>query len=364
MIDEEIAFFSDWAKMRDCLPDADEIQVGALSLQLRRMLVDRRPLFHIVNRKYHKKILFPRAPSEKKSVSENVNIYLFPKEIISGGEYLSVKLPEFMSHRILEINETKFSIKDVIKLVANNLGGVHFDHEAATEVSQLDLKNSTIILSLKLAIYHIAKATSAALKDLADLCSPFPDYGNFLGHYSAGDAGRHFISFESQQWMEVKYPKNTVTPSLSVLAVLEPLPQEHKKAFLMSFELRDTAVFDISISSDGDIGAGYKRGKRKLDVLVEDARKIRPIGKKIYIRTSIEKKALSTSLEIEVQGRCAAETFDYPINNLDLMRCVIGARGNGNRGAAFLIKELCILSTGDEGIQKSIIQYFKYRYFQ
>ena len=107
--------------------------------------------------------------------------------MFSNDAALSIKLPEFLSHKILEINETPFSIRAVIKLVANNLGGVHFDYEAATKVAELDFKQGTTVQALQLAIYHIAKATSAALKELAALCTPFPDYGQFLGHYIAGE---------------------------------------------------------------------------------------------------------------------------------------------------------------------------------
>jgi hypothetical protein len=252
MIDEEITFFSDWAKMRDCLPDIDEIEIGALSLQLRRMLIDGNPLVYIVNKKHRKKICFPALSPAEFRLSKRAILYCFPKNIYSDVASLSIKLEDFLFQKILEIDETPLTIIQVIKLVANNLGGVHFDHKAAAQEAQFDLRKDTTVQALRLAIYHIARATSAALSELASLCSPFPNYSQFLGHYSAGDERVSFLEFESQHWMEVKYPENTLTRSISVLSVLEPLPQKHKRAFLFSFEFRDMSSFDISLTNDGD----------------------------------------------------------------------------------------------------------------
>jgi hypothetical protein len=338
------------------------MEVGSLSLRLRRMLVDGKPLVNIVNRKHRKNIHFPLAPSVEHRLSKTVVLYVLPKDMLSTSTNLFVKMDDFLSHKILEIEGKSFSIKRVIKLVANNLGGVHFDYEAAIKDAQFNFKNRSIIQALRLAIYHIAKATSAALRELSSLCSPFPNYTQFLGHYSAEDDGLSTIKFESQDYLEVNYPENTVTSAISILSVLEILPQKYKKTCLISFKLRDTSTFDISLSSDGDVGACFSKEKNNLELCLCDNREIRPIGKKIYIRASLEKRALNTCLEIEVQGRVKAVNFEYPINKLDLMRCVIGARNNGDLGAGFLLNELCILSTNDPSTQKNIIKYFQLRY--
>jgi hypothetical protein len=101
MIDNEIAFFSDWAKMRDCLPDIDEMEVGSLSLRLRRMLVDGKPLVNIGNRKHRKNIHFPLAPSVEHRLSKTVVLYIFPKDMLSNSTNLFVKMDDFLSHKIL-----------------------------------------------------------------------------------------------------------------------------------------------------------------------------------------------------------------------------------------------------------------------
>lgn len=363
MINEEIAFFSDWAKMRDSLPDADEIETGELSLRLRRMLIDGNSLLNIVNRKYRKKVRFPSPPLDEVRLSSRIVLYFFSRDLLSNDTGRSSNLTTFLSHRIVEIDEKQLSIAEVIKLVANNLGGVHFDHEAANRLVQFDFKNAHISAVLCMAIYHIAKATSAVLKEIADLCSPFPDYSHFLGHYSSGDEGASYIQFESHQWMEVNYVENTLTSAISVLSVLEPLPQKHDTAFLFSFDFRDSSYLDISITRDGDFGLCYLKGKNKLELILEDSRKTRPIGKQIFLKASIEKNGLNTRLELGVHGRGKTFTFEYPVAKFDLKRFVLGARRNGELGAGFLEKETCILSTSDPKIQESIIKYFSYRYF-
>ncbi|MHA7888709.1 MAG: hypothetical protein ACX937_15245 [Roseicyclus sp.] len=364
MIDEELALFADWAKMRDCRSDVDEMEVGDLSLRLRRMLIDGNCLLHLVNRRHKRKVRFPSSPCSRLDLSASTTLHAFPKNMFSRDAAFSSTLDNFLSFTILEINGVRISIREVIKLVANNLGGVHFDTHAATQIAPIEFKKDETVRALRLAMFHIAKATSAGVEELASLCSPFPDYNEFLGHYSAGDQKAHVLHFESHQWMEVQYPENTRTSAISILAVLEPLPQERKLSTLISFALRDLSGFEVALSSEGDVKAFYSRGKKRIDLRLDDQRKIRPIGKRVYLKFSIEKNGLNTLLEIDLHGRKKKESFEYPIGDLDLQRCVIGGRQNGKLGAGFLLSELCILSKNDSITNDNIIRYFQYRYLR
>lgn len=284
--------------------------------------------------------------------------------MFSRGTDFSNTLDNFLSFSILEINGVRISIREVIKLVANNLGGVHFDAHAATQIAPIEFKKDETVRALRLAMFHIAKATSAGVEELASLCSPFPDYNQFLGHYSAGDRGAHLLHFESHQWMEVQYPENTRTSAISILAVMEPLPQERKLSTLISFALRDASGCEVALSSDGDVKVCHSSRKKRIDLRLNDNRKIRPIGKQVYLRASIEKSGLNTVLEIDLHGRKKKESFEHPIDDLNLQRCVIGGRQNGKLGAGFMLSELCILSTNEPVTHDNIIRYFQYRYLK
>ncbi len=325
MLDEQVAFFADWARLSDCRPDADEMQVGDLSLRLRRMLVDGNCLLHLVNRRHQKKIRFPASPSVAFNLSTSTAVYAFAKDLFSKRTTFSATLDSFLSYSILKFNGTPFSIREVIKLVANNLGGVHFDAHKATQIAPADLNKAETVSALRLEMFHIAQATSAAIEELASLCSPFPDGSQFLRSYRVGNQREDVLHFESHQWMEASYPENTRTSSISILAVLEPLPQERKLSTLISFAFRDRSIFEAALSSEGDVRVSHSKGKKGIDLWLHDERVIRPIGKQIYLKVSLEKRGLNTALEIDLHGRSKTETFEYPIDDLNLQRCVLGS---------------------------------------
>lgn len=361
MIDEEITFFSDWAKMRDCPQDTDGIEVGSLSLRLRRMLIDQHRLMDTVKRKHRIKTRFPLPTASTIWFSDRSMLFEFPRDIFSNASVLSSSQNAFLNSKIVEIDGTPLSISQVIKIVANNLGGVHYDYDAAKREFRLNFESEVNVRVLRMAICSIAKATSAALCELAQLCYPFPD-DSLLGHYTPSSDSTYSLIFESGQFLETPYPENTVTSYLSIFSVIEPLPQIHSRSYLYSFEFRDGAFFDISIGAFGDFWACYSKGMAKLEVLHEDNKIVRPIGKQILLSASIEKNGLNTILSIGVNGRRKEMSFEYPISKIDLKSCASGAGNEKRYGAAFMEKEIVILKRKDSLAQETLFKYFTYRY--
>ena len=108
---------------------------------LRRLLIDARPILHIVNRSYHERLRFPivhRDPEllyvqagEKPSFD---HLALSPV-FADPSDIRLLKFDEFLGTPALHGSQGTYTVRDVIKVCANLKGGIHFD-DPSTSVEQ------------------------------------------------------------------------------------------------------------------------------------------------------------------------------------------------------------------------------------
>jgi|TARA_R110000851_G_scaffold259201_1_gene411720 hypothetical protein len=231
------------------------------------MLVDGNPLIHLVNRDKRQNIKIPLQNFSKKSLGREA--YIFNSidfndvgNPVEPGLVYNLSVQKFLSHSILEISGKKLSIREVIKLVANNLGGVHFEEGGWRKVVNFDPHIPSNSYALRSAILAIAKSVSSGTQGLSKLCSPFPDYSRFLGHY---DVNPGVVDFDDSQCMNVKYRRVDSFTSIAILSVMELKPQPHDESvfFLMQGSGNDfikiffTPLGDMCLEVTwGEIGFG------------------------------------------------------------------------------------------------------------
>jgi len=108
---------------------------------LRRLLLDARPILHIVNRSYHERLRFPIAHRDPELLYEQAgqkpsfsHVALSPA-FADPSDIKHMRLDEFLSAPALHGSQGSYTVRDVIKVCANLKGGIHFD-DPSTSVEQ------------------------------------------------------------------------------------------------------------------------------------------------------------------------------------------------------------------------------------
>lgn len=364
MIDEELALFVDREILYQCPDTIDEIRAGEISHKLRRLLLDQNSLMSFVNKKFNTKILFPIQSLSSIKVDNGITIHGALqlngiKNFMQPGVIRAVKLDEYLKSIVLQINNEKLSVKDVINVVANQLGGVHFDAIKAKKVIGFDPRSKPNSLALRRAIVEISKAVSIGLGKLASLCSPFPPYEDFIGHY---DSNPGVLDYEHQSWLEVHYPEDYNFSALAVTAVLELAPQQIPEAVVFSMQDHDAEIFKLSFTPIGDAILDVRWGGEDVRLVWKDEKRIRPIGKQIFVCALVKKIGNNVHLKLEINGLSVSKTISATVQEVKLHRAVLGANILGENGASFRLNEMCILKMTDDICINAIKKYSFYRY--
>ncbi len=365
MISEELTLFADWSILCSCPEMIDEIRAGEISLKLRRLLLDGNSLLNFVNKKFKVKVEFPIQSFLAIEMGNGVKIYGLG-DLNIGNRTLQnraaklVRLEKYLKHVILEINDEKLTVKDVINLVANQLGGVHFDAIKAQKVVKFDPRSPLNSLALRRAVVKIAKVVCIGLKELATRCSPFPSYDDFIGHYDAGHKG--VIGFDRDHWMEVEYREPVQCNSITATAVLELGLQEIPEAVFLSMQNQDAEVFKLSFTPIGDAILDVRWAENNARIVWEDKKRVRPIGKNIFVCVLMKRIGNRVKLGLEINGIKMTKIIEAAAHDVKLTRSVIGADISGGNGASFRLKELCLLKGADDLCLDAIKKYSIYRY--
>lgn len=133
---------------------------------LRRMLLDARPIIHIVNRAYHERLRFPIVKSNPELLYDQAGekpsfhyVALSPA-FADQSDIRHLKYDEFLSTPALHGSQGAYAVRDVIKVCANLKGGIHFD----TPTTSLE---QTLIELDKNYLPFFIDASLASLPDIA-----------------------------------------------------------------------------------------------------------------------------------------------------------------------------------------------------
>jgi hypothetical protein len=139
---------------------------------LRQLLLDEKPLIHLVNRQTKQKLYFERKkwPDSNPEIGK---LQLQSPEPDDQIPRIKVGLDPFLSTVVLLYHQHAYTIKDIIKTIGNIQGGVHKDEpkqnkDACLEGEQFTsfkfgMENSTSMDMAKLLIKPIAKVTLRAV---------------------------------------------------------------------------------------------------------------------------------------------------------------------------------------------------------
>jgi hypothetical protein len=145
---------------------------------LRRLLLDARPILHLVNRSYHERLRFPIAHRDPELLYDQAgqkpsfdHVFLSPT-FADPSDIRHLKFDEFLSTPALHGHQGTYTVRDVIKVCANLKGGIHFD-DPSTSVEQtlveLDKNYSPFFIDASLAsLPDIAWATINGTRPLIE----------------------------------------------------------------------------------------------------------------------------------------------------------------------------------------------------
>lgn len=365
MIDKQIALFADWADLEKCPAIVDEIRAGELSVKLRRLLLDQNPLVHLANKTKQLRIRFPMQNLSVRQLDQNISVIgavdtngvgriIFPRLV------LGFTLKDFLKHKILSIDGRALSVREVIKSVADFLGGVHFDEKKWKQKLKFDPYSPANCKALSLAICAIAKATSMGICDLAKACSPMPPYDDFLCHY---DINPGVLDFDHDKWMDTQFDADTKCDAISIIAVLELKPQSHKVAtFYTLQDSPDSEALKISFTPTGDLVVDVNWAGAEMSIDLKDDGEIRPIGKTVILSVVVEATDKRIRVRMAINGHSCAHESECNYKTIIPFRAVLGADINGNNGCAFRLNEMFVLRQAKKQYLDGILKYARYRY--
>jgi hypothetical protein len=161
--------------------DATAYELTRASGILRLLFLDSQPLVHQVNRDLRMPMVFKishvKAGYLSKVVPGTSMHYTSTTSKVDGAG-VDAKLPAFLSHPTIAVQEELFTVRNVIKCVAHVGGGVHYlppedDREAALYkvASSMAVNDRTVLLH---AIADIARAALEGLQPLLHAAKTAP----------------------------------------------------------------------------------------------------------------------------------------------------------------------------------------------
>lgn len=361
MIDKGTALFIDWCELDRCPDRITSRKAGAISLILRRLLLEN--LIHENNRQHRLNIRFPIQPLSRVTHSGRASFEGVPEfQDVGKLKYPKLVVPyrlsAFLAHKLLCLDGQRYSIRDLVNLMANKLGGVHFDKSLVRGDLPFDPYDPEVANALCAALVIIARATCLAIGQLAKKCSPLPSYDQCIGHYQVG---RGVVDFDEHSWMETDLSNVGAISELAWSAVLEPKPIRSEQEIIYSLAGHADEQINILLNYNGDLSLDLQFPPNYQRVTLSDRGRVRPIGKTIYIQIALS-GGEQQSGRLEMQGHRSGFKLKEPIAQFAPKRAVLGADQTGNRGAGFRLNELFVTRTTDAEILLQLRDYFIARY--
>ncbi|MDJ1017109.1 MAG: hypothetical protein QNJ35_11405 [Paracoccaceae bacterium] len=362
MIDPRLLLYSDWRRLEACPKNLSLSAAGEASLCLRRLLLDQHRLIDVCNKKPRFKIRYPHPQD-----SDLDRVGIMKDEVhgsIAGPPSLSrnrdlFKIDDYLGLKVLEVDSVPLSVRDVIDLHANKLGGVHYDSSGATEfgIDSLDAKSVDDLIS---CLYLICRSSVAALRELADYCSPLPKEQDLISQHRIDGHGR--LIFESNQFMKMEIKHEIGLSELVVAGVFELNITHADDVLLFSIEGFGGFRFEVGYDRSGDIFARARLGYINARCEVRNDWKLRLIGKRVFIIASILTGDGRLKIDLDVMGRLSEAEEGCPLTQFTLRRAGLGARYEGENGGRFLFWEIVLSRRKSRDYLNALKKYFVLRY--
>jgi hypothetical protein len=177
MDDPKLIFKYKYEKLRELLKGGPEAQILDIAAILRHLLVDKQTLVDVVNQEYRLPIRFKvfRSASESAEQSKmpgETSTFVFTGTVWPPFAPLKeIKKDEFLDFDLLYLDGTRFTVKQIVKFCANQLGGIHFERNSSDPDDYIlrKLNNAFRIAGASTALSSlllIGKTTIQALEEL------------------------------------------------------------------------------------------------------------------------------------------------------------------------------------------------------
>jgi uncharacterized protein (DUF486 family) len=342
---------------------------------LRQLLLDQTPLINLANKKTRLKIEFKVDNTFHQKLPLSSAILYTSTEVGNLVLKFSVnlktlKLDKFLSLQILEIENTRFTVKEIIKFASNKMGGIHLDtsteqNEKVLEAS-LEKLEKLKIPALAIAVNSIAKIVLISLRPLKNELTQLPDKSLFLALYDLENKGSLF--FEGKKWMQTDHMNTNICNGFGWFGEVRIINQKYngiRILYSLGSIQKDGFSFYVYLTKNSGIGCkAYINNTLKISTEIIDFAKSNLFNTFFSLGCVFRVENNISSIEIFLNGiLISSKNQAYTKLNTHIDRHVIGGDLTGKRTASFYIKELALLKDGLIDNNISVInKYFERKY--
>lgn len=289
---------------RGPLTDWDALDAARI---LRQLLIDRKPLALAVSRVAGLALEFlardaPMPPMPKAKLTVHVGP-IDPTVPMNVPDRL-VDLRTFLSTGVLAIEDRDFDVRSVIKSLAEQAGGVHYESDGHPRRAELaDALTADVIDGLptasRICMEAIRRNVLVALDPLFRALTEIESL-HVRSHWTAASLGDGFgeLSFEAHQFMtaELGLPFEQVT----VLGLVRVAPGDQQGAILgveVALENRAKHNIDLILTPSFEIGVAVD-GLLRGESLIEARHEPRPDEGQVYRLVGLQLLAGGNRLEV------------------------------------------------------------------
>ncbi len=345
------------------------------SSYLRQLLLDQTPLIHLANKETRLKIEYKVDNTFRQKLPLSSAILYTSTEIgnlvLKSSVNLKIlKLDQFLGLPILEIDNSCFTVREIIKFASNKSGGIHYDPLVDTSEKVLETSLEQLekikIPALAIAINIITQIVLVALRPLKNELTKLPDKSLFLALYDLGEKGSIF--FEGKKWMQTENMNTNITNGFGWFGQVKITHQKYNGIrFLYSIGSNQKDGFNFSVYLTKNTGIGCKATiNNTLSIYAEinNFAKFNLFNTFFSLGCVLRIESNISSIEIYLNGVLAfSNKQEYKKLFTHIDKHVIGGDLNGNRTATFYVKELVLIKDGliEDNI-RILNKYFERKY--
>ena len=354
---------------------ADHYTTLKCSSILRQLLLDQTPLIHSANKEIKLKIEFKVDNTFHQKLPLSSAILFTSTEIGNlvlkfSANLKSLKLDQFIGLPILEIDNSCFTVREIIKFASNKSGGIHYDPLVDADEKVLETSIEKLekikIPALAIAINAITQIVLIALRPLKNELTQLPDKSLFLALYDLEDKGSIF--FEGKKWMQTENMNTNITNGFGWFGQVKITLQKYNGIrFLYSIGSKNKEGFNFSVYLTKNTGIGCKASiNNTLSIYTEinDFAKFNLFNTFFSLGCIFRIENNISSIEIYLNGILIShrkQEYKKLFTHID--KHVIGGDLAGKRTATFYVKELALLKDGlIEGNIAILNKYFERKY--
>ncbi|MCB0785179.1 MAG: hypothetical protein KDC02_13350 [Flavobacteriales bacterium] len=228
---------------------------------LRHLLLDDNPLLHLANRTYKLKIVFKVDNSLLPVIDPLAKILFIGTEIGEMKQIFSrsrkeLKIDQFLGLEILEIEQDKFSTREIIKFAANKKGGVHLANTSKADEEKLDNALQKVGKNVLLqALFEISNIALIALLPLKEKIIELPKDLPYLAHYNIGPNKSLHLKGENQHIVTNKMNEE-IDNGFGILLETKIMPQKkggNRFIYAMGGNNKTDFNYSLTLTNDGDL---------------------------------------------------------------------------------------------------------------